>query len=98
MKRKFRVLINGKNFILDLGEGPKESGFFTTRYVEAKDAHEAENKVVELIKNDEHLKQNVFNEKNNPPILYAEEIVELESFDGISVPGGGYTFYIEGQG
>ena len=53
----------------------------------------AEFKAVELIQNDNDLNQSLFNTHENPPMLYAEEITELESFEGINPPGGGYSFY-----
>ena len=48
---------------------------------------------VELIQNDKDLNQNVTNTPENPPMLYAEEILELESFGDVNPPGGGYSFY-----
>ena len=68
-------------------------GFYTTRYVEAEDSALAEFKAVELIQNDKDLNQNVFNTPENPPMLYAEEILELDSFGDVSPPGCGYSFY-----
>jgi hypothetical protein len=68
-------------------------GFYTTRYVEAEDKQVAELKAVELIKSDDGLKQGVLNTLEDPPMLYAEEIVELENSDGIVLPGAGHTWY-----
>ena len=59
----------------------------------AEDDQVAELKAIELIKSDDGLKQTVLNTMENPPMLYAEEIVELENFDGIMTPGTGYTWY-----
>jgi hypothetical protein len=70
-------------------------GFFTTRYVETESEELAEFKAVELIQNDEELYHEVLNTPENPPMLYAEEIDELESFEKVDPPGGGYSFYIE---
>ena len=80
---------------MNLDQGPHKYGFYTTRFVEAEDSKEAENIAVEIIKNDNKLKPSVLNEKSNPPKIYVEEIVELDSFDDIKTPGGGYTFYPE---
>lgn len=49
---KYRIFIEGKNFLIEFDDKPKNMGFFTTRYVEAIDHAEAENKAIELIKND----------------------------------------------
>ena len=91
--KKFSVLINGRNFIMDLGDGSQKRGFYAKRFIEAKDAEDAELLAVETIRNDDKLKTNTLNNTNDPPMLFAEEILELESFDGIDLPGVGYSFY-----
>jgi hypothetical protein len=53
--------------------------------------------VVKLVKNDDSLKSLVLNQQNDPPELYVEEVVELDSFEGINMPGQGYTFYPENE-
>ena len=91
--KKFSVLIHGRNFLIRLDKKIERLGFYTTRYVEAEDSALAEFKAVELIQNDKELNQNVINTSENPPMLYAEEISEIESFGDINPPGGGYSFY-----
>ena len=91
--KKFSVFIHGKNFLLRLDQEIERLGFYTTRYVEAEDSALAEFMAVELIQNDKDLNQNVTNTPENPPMLYAEEILELESFGDVNPPGGGYSFY-----
>jgi len=93
--KKYQILVQGKNFSLSLEGEAKTMGFYTTRWVEAKSPQDAENSVIELIKNDKNLKDAVLNEKNNPPMLYAEEIIEIENFEGVKPPGSGYSFYPE---
>jgi hypothetical protein len=93
MMKKFRVMLEGRNFLFNSDEGRKVMGFYTTRFVEAENPKEAENLSVELIKNDSKLKDSVLNERSDPPEIYLESIDELESFGGNSVPGNGYTFY-----
>ncbi len=92
---KYRVFIEGKNFLIEFDDKPKNTGFFTTRYVEAVDSAEAENKAIELIKNDSDLRSTILNEPNDPPKMYVEEIEELASFEGFEIPGTGYTFFEE---
>ena len=89
--KKYSVLIHGENFLIRLDGKIKRLGFYTTRYVEAEDTKLAEFKAVEFIQND--LDQIVLNSHENPPMLYAEDIKELKSFEGISPPGTGYSFY-----
>ena len=96
--KKYRVFINGQNFLLALdGKAPQRNAFYTTRYVEVNTSEKAESIAIKLIKDDKDLTKIVLNEQNNPPMLFAEEIKELESFEGIDVPGAGYTFYVEDE-
>lgn len=77
-------------------DGTKTSmGFYTTRWVEASTPEEAEITAIELIKNDHELKAAIINEKDAPPMLYKENISEIENFEGVNPPGAGYTFYRE---
>jgi hypothetical protein len=91
--KKYRVFLQGKNCLLNIDDKTEKTGFYTTRFVEANDELEAENKSVELIRNDPQLRQSVLNEKGDPPIIYLEDIEEISDFDGINTPGAGYTFY-----
>lgn len=68
-------------------------GFYTTRYVTAETRKLAEFKAVEHIQNDDKLNQVVLNAPDNPPLINAEEVLELESFEEINPPGTGYSFY-----
>ncbi len=74
---------------------PKRMGFYTTRFVEADTPEEAESQAVQLVREDSKLREAVHNEKSDPPMIYLEEIGILESFEGINLPGTGYTFYEE---
>jgi len=71
---------------------PKQMGFYTTRFVEADTSENAENLAVQLIREETTLRQAAINEKSDPPIIYAEDIELLETFEGGSMPGTGYTF------
>ena len=88
--KKYKIMLEGKNFLLSSDGQTMKHGFFTTRWVEARDPEEAELKAIDLIKNDRGLMNNLLNDQSNPPMIYLREIYELESFDGVSPPGGGY--------
>jgi hypothetical protein len=90
---KYRILIEGKNFIINIEGKNNKLGFITTRWVEARTEAEAEKSAIELIRNDPQLKDTVLNKKDDQPMLYAEEIVEIKSFEGVNPPGAGYGFY-----
>jgi len=81
--KKYRVIINGRNFLIDLGLGLAKHGFYATRFVEASDPHDAEIKAVASLRQWDEVKALVENKKDDPPMLYADEIVELAAFDEV---------------
>jgi hypothetical protein len=89
-------MLYGENFLMRLGLRRKMYGFYTTRYVEAENPEDAENKAVELIRNDEKLMANT---KNKPwqsswqksPMIYLEEMAEIEKSE--MAPQEGYAFF-----
>ena len=74
-------MLNGQNFVIDLGEGQAKYGFYTTRYADANTKAEAEDIVIASINNRSDIKKNIKNENNDPPMLYAEEIVEVAAVE-----------------
>lgn len=72
---------------------PKLMGFYTTRFLEADTPELAEDFAVQLIRRDAKLREAVINDKCDPPMIHAEEVVLLKTFDGIEPPGSGYTFF-----
>ena len=92
---KYRVYLEGKNFLLSFNGKPEKHGFFTTRFVEANNPEEAENISIGLIRSDTDFKTAVLNKQDDPPMIYLKEIVKLIDFGDIEPPGSGYTFYPE---
>lgn len=93
--KKYKVFVRGENFLLKLDGKAGKVGFYTTRFVEARNDHEAEENAISALRNDPTLRQGVLNEKSDAPMLFAEEIVELDSFDGLTLPGTGLSFYAD---
>ena len=75
--KKYCVLINGRNFLLDFDGKKQKMGFYTNRFVEAKSVKEAENLAIDLMRREPKLNNNVFNNQNDPPMLYVDEIKEV---------------------
>lgn len=90
---KYKAMLEGKNFLLDLEGITQKYGFYTTRYVEANDPEEAELNAVKTIREDNQLTDTVKNDQSDPPMIYLESLDELSSFEGVEIPGTGYTFY-----
>jgi hypothetical protein len=74
---------------------PKLMGFYTTRFVEAETLEKAEDLAVQLVREDAKLREAVINEESDHPAIHAQEIVILQTFEGIELPGSGYTLYEE---
>ncbi len=90
---EWRVLLNGRNFLLQTDGEPKRLGFYTTRFVEAQDPEAAELAAVQMVRKDSAF-QLVLNDRSDPPMIYAEEIAECVRSDS-EYPNTGYSFYDE---
>jgi hypothetical protein len=93
--KKFRIFVRGENFLINLDGVNQKLGFYTTRFVEADDEEAAEYAVMDLLRSDPKLVKGVLNEESDPPMMYAEEIEELQSFETFPIPAHGFTFYPE---
>ena len=82
--KKYRVMINGRNFLIDLGSGLAKHGFYTTRFLEASDPSDAEIRAVESLRKWDEIKSLLKNKEDDPPMLFADEIVELSTFEGVN--------------
>ena len=91
--KKYRVLIEGKNFLVKIESKIELHGFFTTRFIEARHETEAEKIALDLIRDE--LKDVVLNERSDPPMMYIDKIDELISFGDNLVPGAGFTWFLE---
>ena len=72
-------------------------GFYVTRVVEARNPDEAELAAVNLVREDSHLKGNVLNERDDPPMLYADEIEEIEKSVGAENVNTGFSWFTDGE-
>jgi len=95
--KKFKVFVKGNNYLLrEIGKLPRKCGFYTTAFIEAVNAEQAEAAAVELLKIDSKLSQNCENRISDPPIIKAESVDEIESFDECCLPRMGLAFFEEG--
>ena len=89
--KKYRVMVEGVNFLIEMDSEVRKFGFFTTRFVEARDKEEAEARALDMLRVE--LKRLVRNEKSDSPMMFVEEIEELETFGEFIVPGTGCAWY-----
>ena len=94
---KYRVLLNGENFLLNFNGQLQKLGFYVSRVVDAQNPGEAELAAVNLVREDSRLKGNVLNELDDPPMLYAEEIEEIEESDSEENVNTGFSWFTDGE-
>ena len=92
---KYKVLVRGQNFLLNVDGSVGKFGFFTTRFAEADTPAQAEETAILALRADSTLRSNTLNDEADTPMLFVEDIEELDSFDGITPPGAGFSFYRE---
>lgn len=73
----------------------KRIGFYATRYVEAAERGDAEQRAIDSLRQLSRLRDSLLNEPSDPPLLFAEEIEEIESFDGIESLEPGLVMFDE---
>jgi hypothetical protein len=96
LKKKFRVLLEGGNLLMDI-HGRERLGYFTTRYVEGRDSEEAAEHALDLVRNELNSTGSLLNGADDPPVVKVSEIAQVTSFKGVLVPGRGFTFFPEDQ-
>jgi len=79
--QKYKVMLNGQNFVIDPGEGLAKYGFYSTCYVTARSKAEAEASAIDVINKRQDIKGHIQNEQHDPPMMYAEEIVEVDNIE-----------------
>lgn len=91
--QKYRVMIHGENLLTEV-EGVREKlGFFTNVFVEAFTAADAEGRAIEIVHEDAGLADIQLNTDDDPLRLSAEEIHEIESFEGYRMPRDTFMLY-----
>ncbi len=94
--KKYRVLLRGENFLLASVDKKRKCGFYSTFWVEAKNEKEAELNAVELVRRQKDLQIDLLNSKEDQPMIYLDEIYELNS-DAEIKEISGRTYFIESE-
>jgi len=92
---KYHLLMNGRNFLVEMDGKLAKHGFFENFFVEAESPEEAEALAVGKIRGNEDLKAITQNPEDDPPIIVVEEMSELESFDGVETMESGKAWFLE---
>jgi len=75
--RNFRVDLRGENYLVKFEDKQTKKGFYTSIWVKAKNPEEAHLEAVKVVQNQKDLNKIILNPKDDSPMIYLEEIVEL---------------------
>jgi len=93
--KKYRLLIHGRNFLIDVDGKPKKQGFYQNVFIYAVHPKQAELLVTTKIWHDKDLKKLILNKKKDPPKIFLETFWELDTVDFPGQIESDRTFYIE---
>lgn len=93
--QKYRVMIHGRNMLREIDGVRQRYGFYTNVFVEAFTPADAESRALDVIREDAHLREVVLNPEDDPFTVSADEVHEIESFDGVRPPRQGLALYEE---
>ena len=93
--KKYRVLLNGRNFLVNIDGNPKKHGFYQNVFIEAASPKQAELLAITRIWHDEELKEVILNTKDDPPKIHPDTFWELDVLDYAGHLKTGRTFYAE---
>lgn len=95
MRKKFKVLIHGKNYLIQLDGSTRKHDFYTTVFVEARNPEEAESIAVDMLEKDPKLLNMCENNESDRPSLSVESTDEIASFKNCTIPRTGLVLYSE---
>lgn len=91
--RKFRIMLEGNNILMQEDSQINKFGFFTTRLVEAESENVAKELAINLVVSELNLI--ILNSTTAPPSISIESIDEVTSFGNDLAPGKGFSWYRE---
>ncbi len=92
---KYRVLMNGRNFLIEMEGKERKYGFFQTFFVDAESPERAERLVVQKIKDNPDLARVVRNVRSDPPTIHLEELEQVGVFPADNKVEAGRAWYSE---
>jgi hypothetical protein len=97
---RFRILIHGQNFLLDVEGKQERLGFYTPRFVDAPDAEMAERVAMEDFRTSAQGRELIaaaLNPPDDPPVLEGRIIESVTAAMGAGPPIGELAFYSEAR-
>jgi len=81
---RYRAIVEGRNFLLEMDGARRRFGFFQTVFVDCADAAQAEKDAVAHVKADADLRAMTRNAADDAPTLHLDSMAELA--DGVPLP------------
>jgi hypothetical protein len=91
--RKYKALVRGENFLINLDGEDQKLGFFTTAFVEAQDEDQAEQMAIGVLRDDQDFRKSILNVESDSPMMFVDEIEQVQSFEGQTLPRTGFSFF-----
>ncbi len=88
-------MIHGRNLLTEVDGVRQRLGFYTNVFVEAFTPADAESRAIDALREDAHLRDVALNAEDDPLRFAADEVHEIESFDGVRLPRQGLSLYEE---
>lgn len=92
---RYRVQIEGRNFLIDKEGRAEKMGFITFRVVDAADPAAAELEAVRLVRETERLRAVVRNPPDDPPTLEINEMFEYATPEDAQEAETGFIWFPE---
>ena len=78
--KKYRLLMRGRNFLIELDGTPRKCEFYQNFYLESSSLRQAELLTTTTLMHDRKLRQLARNRKSDPPKISLETYWELDDF------------------
>jgi len=90
----YRVLIGGKNFNLDFGNGIESAGFWAGRIVDAQNSEEAKSKAIKLLWSDDYWKDAEKVRRSPEATVFIDNVEQIDEFPQ-DYANTGHSFFVE---
>jgi hypothetical protein len=75
----YKVLLNGKNFLMNIEGKISRKGFYASRIIQASNEEEAQKLAIEMIVADQKLNNVVINTSSDSPNIFVDEVTIMKN-------------------
>ena len=91
--KKYRLLLKGRNFLLNRDGKQRKYGFYQNVIIEAGSPRQAKLLGISKLWHDKELIKITLNSKDDPPVIQLDTLWELDILDDVSEIESGRTFF-----